>query len=67
MFHLFWSQRVIWDFIWIDGGLIVMNIKDMNLEYEPPRVVSYSAEDLIEQIGPAQACSFGETSIRRHH
>ena len=27
--------------------------------YEPPRVITYSAEDLIEEIGPAKACSFG--------
>ena len=34
------------------------NIK-VNIKYEPPRVITYSAEDLIEEIGPAKACSYG--------
>ncbi|MDY6971706.1 MAG: hypothetical protein SV775_05195 [Thermodesulfobacteriota bacterium] len=25
--------------------------------YEPPRIVSYTSEEILEQIGPAQACS----------
>lgn len=26
-------------------------------KYEPPRVVTYTEEEILEQIGPAQACS----------
>ncbi len=26
-------------------------------EYEPPRIVTYTSEELLEQIGPAMACS----------
>jgi hypothetical protein len=25
--------------------------------YEPPRIVTYTSEELLEQIGPAMACS----------
>ena len=25
--------------------------------YEPPRIISYTSEEILEQIGPAQACS----------
>jgi len=27
------------------------------LEYEAPKVISYSEDEIIEQIGPAQTCS----------
>ncbi len=27
-------------------------------EYEPPRVVSYRGDELLEALGPMQACSF---------
>lgn len=26
-------------------------------EYIPPRIVTYTSEQILEQIGPAQACS----------
>ncbi len=26
-------------------------------EYVPPRIVTYTREQILEQIGPAQACS----------
>jgi hypothetical protein len=26
-------------------------------DYVPPRIVRYSREDILEKIGPAQACS----------
>ena len=26
------------------------------LEYEPPTIVTYSGEDLVEKLGPAHAC-----------
>ena len=26
-------------------------------EYVPPRIVTYTSEQIMEQIGPAQACS----------
>ena len=25
--------------------------------YEPPKIVTYSGEDLLEELGPAQACT----------
>jgi len=36
-------------------------------KYEPPRVITYSADDLLEEVGPAQACSFGGSTPRREH
>ena len=27
--------------------------------YEPPQVVTYRDDDLMAELGPAQACSFG--------
>jgi hypothetical protein len=26
-------------------------------EYTPPKIVTYTEEEILEQIGPAQACS----------
>jgi hypothetical protein len=26
-------------------------------EYTPPKIVTYTSEEILEQIGPAQACS----------
>ena len=26
-------------------------------EYEPPKVVTYSGDDLLSELGPAQACN----------
>ncbi len=26
--------------------------------YEPPRVVSYCGREILDELGPAQACSF---------
>lgn len=26
-------------------------------EYVPPQIVTYTSEEILEQIGPAQACS----------
>jgi len=34
-----------------------------NIIYEPPKVITYSADDLLEEIGPAKACSFGGGGI----
>jgi hypothetical protein len=27
------------------------------LNYEPPKMITYSNDDILEEIGPAQACS----------
>ena len=35
--------------------------------YEPPKVDTYNAEDLLEKLGPVQASSFGGTDIRREY
>ena len=29
--------------------------------YVPPRIITYTSEELLEQIGPAMACSPGPT------
>ncbi|MDJ0764302.1 MAG: hypothetical protein QNJ97_15080 [Myxococcota bacterium] len=26
-------------------------------EYEPPKIIEYTSEQILEEIGPAQACS----------
>jgi hypothetical protein len=26
-------------------------------QYEPPKVVTYSGDDLLEEMGPAQSCT----------
>jgi len=31
--------------------------------YEPPQVVTYHDDDLLAELGPAQACSFGHSVI----
>jgi len=31
--------------------------------YEPPRVVTYRDHDLLAELGPAQACSFGGSVV----
>ena len=27
------------------------------LKYEPPKIITYTSDELLEQIGPAMACS----------
>ena len=29
-------------------------------EYEPPKIVTYTSDQILEQIGPAMACSSAE-------
>ncbi len=31
--------------------------------YEPPRVVTYRGDQILEELGPAQACSFNHSVI----
>ena len=31
--------------------------------YEPPQVVTYHDDDLLAELGPAQACSFGSSVV----
>jgi len=31
--------------------------------YEPPRVVTYQDDELLAELGPAQACSFGGSVV----
>ena len=26
-------------------------------EYEPPKIITYTSDEILEEIGPAQACS----------
>jgi hypothetical protein len=32
-------------------------------EYEPPEVVTHRGEELLEELGPAQACSFNHSVV----
>jgi hypothetical protein len=32
-------------------------------DYEPPQVLTYRGKDILEQIGPAQACSFNHSVV----
>lgn len=36
---------------------------ELEITYVPPKVITYSAEDLFEKIGPSKACSFVGGSI----
>ena len=32
-------------------------VRDPQPVYEPPRIITYTSEEILEQIGPAMACS----------
>ncbi len=32
-------------------------------DYEPPAVVTYRGEEILEMLGPAQACSFSHSVV----
>jgi len=32
------------------------------LTYEPPKIITYSNDDILEELGPAQACISTPTS-----
>jgi hypothetical protein len=32
-------------------------------EYEPPQVVTYRGEEILGELGPAQACSFNHSVV----
>ena len=37
-----------------------LNVRESEKEiprYEPPRIITYTSEQILEQIGPAMACS----------
>ncbi len=31
--------------------------------YEPPRVITYRGDQILEELGPAQACSFNHSVV----
>jgi len=31
--------------------------KENTISYETPKIITYSKEDILEEIGPAQACA----------
>jgi hypothetical protein len=33
------------------------------LTYEPPKLITYSNDDILEEVGPAQACSASPTCV----
>ncbi|ETX00577.1 MAG: hypothetical protein ETSY2_38770 [Candidatus Entotheonella gemina] len=38
-------------------------LKDNSLpEYEPPKVITYTDEEILEELGPAQAGQVGDSS-----
>jgi len=39
------------------GTVITETEADVVPEYIPPKIVTYTSEQILEQIGPAQACS----------
>ena len=32
-------------------------------DYEPPQVITYRGDEILEELGPAQACSFNHSVI----
>ena len=32
-------------------------------DYEPPQVVTYRGAEILEELGPAQACSFNHSVV----
>ena len=32
-------------------------------DYEPPQVVTYRGQEVLEELGPAQACSFNHSVV----
>ena len=32
-------------------------------EYEPPRVITHRGQEILEELGPAQACSFNHAVL----
>lgn len=36
---------------------------DVQPEYEPPQVITYRGEEILEELGPAQACSFNHSVV----
>jgi hypothetical protein len=41
------------------GGVTLSEQKknEQTLEYEPPEVVTYSEDDILEELGPVNACA----------
>jgi len=35
----------------------MIKTQDKLPEYEPPKIITYTEKEILEQIGPAQACS----------
>jgi len=42
---------------------VSMDNKDVRPDYEPPKIITYTSEQILEQIGPAMACSPSPCSI----
>lgn len=40
-----------------NGEMITETEADAVPEYIPPKIVTYTSEQILEQIGPAQTCS----------
>lgn len=38
-------------------------VADTRPEYQPPLVVTYRGQQILEELGPAQACSFNHSVI----
>ena len=38
----------------------VTNHENESSNYEPPRIKTYTSEEILEQIGPAMACLSGD-------
>jgi len=41
----------------IEDNAIEKNNESVKTSYVPPKIITYTSEELLEQIGPAMACS----------
>jgi len=41
----------------IEDNAIEKNSESAKTNYVPPQIITYTSEELLEQIGPAMACS----------
>ena len=38
-------------------------MEEEKLTYEPPKLITYSNDDILEEVGPAQACAPSQCPI----
>ena len=60
MLRLNWFNRK-------EEKIFISELKRQKLIYEPPRVVTFSEDDILEEIGPAHACACSPGDFDNHH